>query len=65
MGKKKVTASSSATTSTIVPKATGDAPKSTASTKDPQCNWMASTITKRDEKKMRSIGLISSNVRDI
>jgi hypothetical protein len=65
MGKKKVAASSSATASAAGLKATGAAPKSTTTAIDPQCDWAASTITKRDEKKMRSLGLISSDAVDI
>ncbi|KAM0896290.1 hypothetical protein ACQ4PT_023301 [Festuca glaucescens] len=61
MGKKKITASSSATG----PKATGAAQKSSAAGKDPQCDWTGSTITKRDEKRMRSLGLISSDEKDV
>ncbi|KAM0855257.1 hypothetical protein ACQ4PT_049891 [Festuca glaucescens] len=53
MGKKKTTASS------------GAAVSATAAAKDAQCDWTASTITKHDEKKMRSLGLISDDEKDV
>jgi hypothetical protein len=37
----------------------------TAAARDTQCDWIASTITKRDEKKMRSLGLISDEEGDV
>ncbi|KAK1696045.1 hypothetical protein QYE76_012742 [Lolium multiflorum] len=61
MGKKKNTASSGAATSSTGPKATGTAPKLAAAARDIQCNWTASTVTKRDEKKMRNLELISDD----
>ncbi|KAM0920169.1 hypothetical protein ACQ4PT_007692 [Festuca glaucescens] len=65
MGKKKAAASSSATASTTGPKVADTAQKSAAVARDPQCDWTASTITKREEKRLWSLGLISSDKRDV
>ncbi|KAM0880055.1 hypothetical protein ACQ4PT_033840 [Festuca glaucescens] len=67
MGKKKSAAAASTTGSRIAataPKKTASR-AATASAKDAQCDWTASTITKRDEKKMRSLGLISGYEEDV
>jgi hypothetical protein len=71
MGKKKGTATTSAAASTTGSKAIAAAPKktalkaATAATKDAQCDWTSSTITKRDKKKMWSLGLISDDEEDV
>ncbi|KAK1617054.1 hypothetical protein QYE76_022571 [Lolium multiflorum] len=71
MVKKKGAATASAATSATGSKAVTDAPKRTApgattvATRDAPCDWTTSTMTKRDEKKMRSLGLISNNEGDI
>jgi hypothetical protein len=65
MGKKKNTASSRAAASATGPKAAGVALKPAAAARDAQCDWMASAITKHDEKKMRSLGLISDDEKDV
>jgi hypothetical protein len=71
MGKKRSTATASVTASTTGSKATAAAPKrsapkvATAVAKDAQCDWTASTITKRDEKRMRSLGLIFDDEEDV
>ncbi|KAK1670411.1 hypothetical protein QYE76_058570 [Lolium multiflorum] len=72
MVKKKGTATaSSAAASTTGPKATTAASKkvtpetSAAVTKDAPGDWPASTMTKRDEKKAQSLGLISDKEEDV
>ena len=71
MGKNKNAAAASAATSATGSKAIAAAPKktapraATAATKDAQCDWTASTMTKRNEKKMRSLGLISDDEGDV
>jgi hypothetical protein len=71
LGKKKGAATASAAVSATDLKATTAAPKKTtlrdsfATARDALCDWIASTITKRDEKKMRSLGLISDNEEDV
>jgi hypothetical protein len=65
MVKKKVAASSSAAASATGSKALGAAQKSTAITKDLQCDWTTSSITKGDEKKIRNLELISADDRDV
>ena len=69
MVKKKGTATaSSAAASTTGPKAASKkvTPEtSTAVTKDAPGDWPASTMTKRDEKKARSLGLISDKEEDV
>jgi hypothetical protein len=61
MGKKKDDASSSTTVSVTSPKATGAALNSSSAAKDLPCDWRRSSITKREEKKMRCLGLISDD----
>jgi hypothetical protein len=71
MGKKKISTTASVAASATGSKATAavlkkTAPKvGTASAKDAQCDWTASTITKRDDKRMRSLGLISDDEEDV
>ncbi|KAM0903136.1 hypothetical protein ACQ4PT_018917 [Festuca glaucescens] len=69
--KKSVTAAASAATSATGPKAATTAPKKTAAdaaaaiVRDAPGDWTASTMTKHDEKKARSLGLISNNEGDV
>ncbi|KAM0926342.1 hypothetical protein ACQ4PT_003453 [Festuca glaucescens] len=64
MGKKRVDASSSAAASaTAVP--TSSTATDAATAKALQCDWMRSTMMKREENKMRRLGLISTNENDI
>jgi hypothetical protein len=68
--KKGTAAAASATTSTTGPKAAKAAPKraapdAAATVRDAPGDWTASTMTKRDEKKVRSIELISDREEDI
>jgi hypothetical protein len=65
MGKKKADTSSSAIASATGPKVTDAAPRSSAATKDLQCDWTRSSITRREENKMHRLGLISSDEKDI
>ncbi|KAK1600867.1 hypothetical protein QYE76_017954 [Lolium multiflorum] len=71
MGKKRSAVTASAVASTTGSKATAAVPKRTvpkavtATAKDAQCDWKASTITKCEEKRMRSLGLISDNEEDV
>jgi hypothetical protein len=71
MGKKKGAATSSAAASTTGSKTTVPTPKKTApraafaASRDAQCDWTTSTITKRDEKKMRSLELIFDDEGDV
>ncbi|KAM0873436.1 hypothetical protein ACQ4PT_038066 [Festuca glaucescens] len=71
MGKKRSASTASAAASTTGSRATAAAPKkaaskaATAAAKDAQCDWTASTITKHDEKRMRSLGLISDDEEDV
>lgn len=70
MGKKKGAATAGAATSAAGSKVTALAPKKaaprvTAPAKDAPCDWTASSMTKRDKKKMRSLGLISDDEGDI
>ncbi|KAM0900767.1 hypothetical protein ACQ4PT_020418 [Festuca glaucescens] len=68
MVKKK---GASVATSATAPKAATAAPKKTvadataAIVRDAPGDWIASTMTKRDEKKARSLGLISDNESDV
>jgi hypothetical protein len=64
MGKKKVVASSSAIGSATGSKVV-DAAQKSAAARDPYCDWVASTITKREEKMLRSLGLISNDKKDV
>ncbi|KAK1616168.1 hypothetical protein QYE76_021685 [Lolium multiflorum] len=63
--KKSSTIAGGATSSSAVAKATADASKKgapevpAAAPKEAPSEWPASTMTKRDEKKARSLGLIS------
>jgi hypothetical protein len=69
--KKGAATASSAAASTTGPKATTAASKkvtpetSAAITKDAPGDWPASTMTKRNEKKARSLGLISNKEEDV
>ncbi|KAM0856774.1 hypothetical protein ACQ4PT_048851 [Festuca glaucescens] len=69
--KKGAATASSAAASTTGPKAATAASKkvtpetSAAVTKDAPGDWPVSTMTKRDEKKARSLGLISDNEEDV
>jgi hypothetical protein len=36
-----------------------------AAARDAQCDWTTSTMTKHDEKKLRSLGLISDDEGDV
>jgi hypothetical protein len=71
MGKKNGATTASAAASATGSKATATAPKktapraATAAAKDVQCDWTTSTITKCDEKKMRSLGLIFDEEGDV
>jgi hypothetical protein len=65
MHKKRNTASSGATTSATCSKAIAAAPKTIAAARDAQRDWTTSNITKRDEKNMRSLGLISDDEKDV
>ncbi|KAM0904955.1 hypothetical protein ACQ4PT_017682 [Festuca glaucescens] len=65
MGKKNMAESSGTTASAVGSREPTAARKSDAGAKDPQCDWVASSITKRDEKKLRSLGLISANEGDV
>ncbi|KAK1669117.1 hypothetical protein QYE76_057276 [Lolium multiflorum] len=56
MGKNRVPASSGATASVAGSRTPTAARKSGAAGKDPQCDWSASSITKRDEKKSEELG---------
>ena len=71
MVKKKGAATASAATSATGSKAATAVPKRTAPeaaaaiVRDAPGDWTASTMTKRDEKKARSLGLISDKEEDI
>ncbi|KAK1596492.1 hypothetical protein QYE76_018976 [Lolium multiflorum] len=60
-----VDASSSAAASATDPKETGAVQKSSATANDHKCDWTRSTISKREEKNMRCMGLISDDEKDI
>ncbi|KAM0840479.1 hypothetical protein ACQ4PT_059654 [Festuca glaucescens] len=63
MGKKKMDASSGATASAAGSRAPTVSRKAGSAAKN--LDWTASSITKRDEKKLRTRGLISANESDI
>jgi hypothetical protein len=72
MGKKKGTATTIAATSATGSKVVTAAPKkatpraaTAAARDDAPCDWTTSTMTKCDEKKMWSLGLISDDKGDI
>ena len=65
MGKKKMATSSGATASAAGSRAPTASRKAGAAAKNLQCDWTASSITKRDEKKLRTLGLISANETDV
>jgi hypothetical protein len=65
MGKKRTAASSSAVVSAAGSKLPIAAQRSAAVASDLQRDWTTSTITKRDQKKLRSLGLISTDEKDV
>ncbi|KAM0844733.1 hypothetical protein ACQ4PT_056857 [Festuca glaucescens] len=62
MGKNRMTTSSGATASAAGSKAPSASRKAGATTKN--LDWTASSISKRDKKKLRTLGLISSDESD-
>ncbi|KAM0863262.1 hypothetical protein ACQ4PT_044707 [Festuca glaucescens] len=63
MGKKKIAAASGATASAAGSRAPTASRKAAAAAKN--LDWTASSITKRDENKLRTLGLISANESDV
>jgi hypothetical protein len=57
MGKKKMVASFDATASAAGSRVPTTSRKAGAAAKNLQCDWTASSITKWDEKKLRTLGL--------
>ncbi|KAM0859735.1 hypothetical protein ACQ4PT_046996 [Festuca glaucescens] len=65
MGKKKTAATSGATASAARSRAPTASRKAGAAAAAKNLDWTASSITKRDEKKLRTLGLISANESDV